>query len=76
MSYVFDLSKLRGKIREVFGTEEKWAKAMGFSNFTQNSKLNGKSYFKSNEIIKCCDLLHIDYNDIPTYFFHLEVRKI
>lgn len=31
---VFDYSKLRGKIKEVFGTQAKFAKAMGMSTVT------------------------------------------
>lgn len=38
---VFDYSKLRGKIKEVFGTQAKFAKAMGMSTVTLSAKLNG-----------------------------------
>ena len=37
---VFDYSKLRGKIKEVFGTQAKFAKAMGMSTVTLSAKLN------------------------------------
>ena len=36
----FDFSKLRGKIKEVFGTQEKFAKAMGMSSVSLSAKLN------------------------------------
>ncbi|WP_296875108.1 DUF739 family protein [Thomasclavelia sp.] len=69
MEYVFDYSKLRGRIREICGTEENWAKLMGFSDYTKSMKLNNKSYFKSNEITKCCKILKIPKEDIGVYFF-------
>ena len=41
---VFDYSKLRGKIKEVFGTQAKFAKAMGMSTVTLSAKLNGTDF--------------------------------
>lgn len=38
----FDYSKLRGKIREVFGTQESFAVAMKMSTVTLSAKLNGR----------------------------------
>lgn len=69
MKYEYDFSKLRGKIREVCKTEENWCRQMEFSNYTQNSRLNNKLCFKSDEIIKCCEILKIKKEEIGEYFF-------
>lgn len=37
---MFDYSKLKGKIKEVFGTQSAFAKAMGLSGVSLSSKLN------------------------------------
>lgn len=62
-------SKLRGAIREKFGTQEAFAKAMGKSNSTISSKLNGKTEWDRGEIEAACRLLDIPIVDAPAYFF-------
>ena len=54
---VFDYSKLRGKIKEVFGTQAKFAKAMGMSTVTLSAKLNGTVQFTAPEMNKACEVL-------------------
>ena len=65
MSY----SKLRGKIREVFGINENFAKAMGIDLSSLSAKLNNKSPWKRVEIEKACELLQIPIEDVYLYFF-------
>ena len=65
MSY----AKLRGKIREVFGTQEKFAEAMGMNRSTLSQKLNARFEWSRLEVLKACDLLGIDMPDIGDYFF-------
>lgn len=71
----FDYSKLRGKIREVFSTQEQYANSMDLSETSITNKLNNNSYFTQAEIIKSIDLLKIDVNEIGAYFFTLKVEK-
>ena len=71
MSY----SKLRGKIREVFGTQEAFAEAMGISTVTISQKLNGKVEWKTSEIVKACELLGVPLADNAEYFFMRKVKK-
>lgn len=61
--------KLRGRIREKFGTQEAFAKAMGMSETTLSSKLNGKTDWTRQEIEKAGKLLGIPIEEIPSYFF-------
>lgn len=62
-------SKLRGKIREVFTTNENFAKAMGMDLSSLSAKLNNKSPWKREEIEKACLLLHIPIEEVHLYFF-------
>lgn len=72
MEYEYDFSKLRGKIKEVCGTEENWCSQMGFSGYSKSAKLNNMFCFKSDEIMKCCKILDIQQEEIGKYFFTLK----
>lgn len=61
--------KLKLKIKEVFDTQEAFAKAMGMGKTALNQRLNGSVEWKSSEIAKACDLLHIPLTDAHLYFF-------
>lgn len=69
----FNYNKLRGKIREVFGTQDKFAEAMGLSNTSISFKLNNKSEWSQQEINKASRILGITDSEIALYFFTLEV---
>jgi len=71
----FNYGKLRGKIKEVFNTQEKFAKTVGMSTTTLSAKLNNKIQFSQNEIEKAVELLKIAKEDIPVYFFTTEVQE-
>lgn len=66
---MFDYSKLRGKIREVYGTQFDFAEAMGMSAVSLSEKLNNKTQFTQKEIDEACELLQIKKEEIPIYFF-------
>lgn len=65
----YDYSKLRGRIREVCGSEAAFAEAIGLSSVTVSSRLNGKTPFIQDEILAACSILSIDLGEIPVYFF-------
>lgn len=71
---MFDYSKLRGKIKEVFGTQAKFADAMGLSSVSLSAKLNNTVQFTQSEINKACELLSIPFELIPIYFFTEKVK--
>lgn len=71
----FDYSKLRGKIREIFKTQSAFAEAMGMSSTSLSAKLNNNVEFSQKEIDRAVDLLKIEKEDIPAYFFTLEVQE-
>ena len=72
---MFDFSKLYGKIREVFGTQEAFANAMGMGRNAVNQRLTGAIDWKSPEMVKACELLGIPLCDLWIYFFTPKVLK-
>ena len=69
MSY----AKLRGKIREKFGSEAAFAAAMGMNPASLSAKLGNKSPWKREEIEKACQLLDIPICEVHLYFFSREL---
>lgn len=69
----FDYSKLRGKIREVFSTQEAFASAMSMSTTSLSAKLNNKVEWSQKEISKAAEILNITAEEIPVYFLTLKV---
>jgi plasmid maintenance system antidote protein VapI len=69
----FNYSKLRGRIREVFGTQDRFAEAMGRSNTSISQKLNNKSEWTQKEINRAVEVLGIDDVDVSAYFFAQKV---
>ena len=70
----FDYALLRGRIREIFQTEKKFAEAMRKSKVKMSvvafsNKINGKTNFTQPEIIVMCELLNIPAEDTHIYFF-------
>lgn len=72
---VFNYSKLRGKIREVYGTESAFAVALGIGRVSLSQRLNNAAEFSRQEILQSCQLLEIPSSEIPDYFFAQEVQK-
>lgn len=65
----FNYSKLRGRIRERFVTEEEFAKAIGIGRTSLSHRLNGKLEFSQKEINQSIKVLGLTEEDIPAYFF-------
>ncbi|WP_195618448.1 DUF739 family protein [Clostridium paraputrificum] len=60
----FNYDKLRGRIVEKFGTQGRFAKALGVSERTLSLKLNNKIFFSQDEIAKISKLLNITLDEI------------
>ena len=60
--------KLRGKIREVYGSQAAFATAMGKDFSTISLKLNERMKWTWPDVVKACGLLGISLNDAPAYF--------
>ena len=72
---MFDYRKLRGRIIEIFGSVEKFAKEAKMTPTTIGRKLSGKSSWTQDEIVLSCILLNIPTREITVYFFTDEVEK-
>ena len=60
--------ELRNLIVARFQTMENFAKAMKLSQTTLSYKLNGKTQWRQNDIVRACDLLNIKDADVSYYF--------
>lgn len=70
---MFDYSKLRGRIKEILGTQAKFAESLKISEPTLSKKLNNETAFTQPEINKACEVLKIPFAEIPVYFFTLKL---
>jgi len=71
-----DYSKLKGRIKEKYGSQQDFAKAIGLSEKIISDKLNNKSYWKQSDIDAATELLGIKKEDIGIYFFNKKVQNI
>jgi len=71
----FDYSKLRGKIKEVFGTQDSFAEALGIGRVSLSQRLTNKLEFSQIEISNGAKLLGICDEQISAYFFTVRVQK-
>ncbi len=72
----YDYRKLRGRIKEIYGTQERFGKAMGLSEPGLSQRLNNITKFTQDEIYNACVLLSISTEDLCAYFFTRKVQKI
>lgn len=74
-SYEFDYSKLKGRIKEVLGTQEVYAEKIGLSRTSLSLRLSGKLEFTQQEIRKSCDVLEFEPSEIPAYFYNWSLEN-
>lgn len=72
----FDYSKLSGKIREIYGTQMEFAKAMNISERSISLKLRGKRAWTQTDIDGAIECLGLSEHDIPDYFFRKKIQNI
>lgn len=65
----FKYAKLRGRIKEKFGTEREFSEALGINQVTLSRKFSGKTQFSSNDIKQMSILLEIPLEEAGQYFF-------
>lgn len=69
---VYEYGKLRGKIKEVFGTQDAFAEKLEIGRVSLSQRLNNQLKFTQDEIFKACDILSIPREEIPIYFFTIK----
>lgn len=67
MNYTYD--RLRGRIIEKYGSQEKFAEILGLSSNSMSKKMNGKTGFSQKDIVRWSQLLDIDKSEYSSYFF-------
>lgn len=67
MSY--NHNKLRGKIKEIIGSEVEFAKLLGISQTTLSAKLNNKTDFTRTEILRITEELKLSQEEFYDVFF-------
>lgn len=72
----FNYAKLKGRIKEKYGTQEGFANAIGISPTTISFKISGKAKWRQDEIVKAAKLLEISKKEIVEYFFNYEVQEL
>ena len=65
--------KLRGKIKEVCGTQDAFAEKLGIGRVSLSQRLNNQLEFSQDEIFRSCEILNIDLSDMRAYFFTQKV---
>ncbi len=74
MGKLMDYRKLRGKIKEVFGTQKAYGEALGLSERSVSLKLNGTVPFTQPEILHSMVLFNEPLEKIDDYFFIVKVQ--
>lgn len=75
MDVVFNYDKLRGRIKERLGTQDRFAKEIGIGRVSLSQRLNNQLEFSAGEMLKSAQVLEFPLMDIPIYFFTEEVQK-
>lgn len=71
----WEYSKLKGKIKEIYDTQEAFSKEIGLSATSLNYKLNNQIQFRQEEIYAMINALSLEDSEIRVYFFTSFVEK-
>ena len=72
---MYNYSKLRGRIIEIYGSLGAFAEALGVSRQTVSNLITGKRQFTANTIESWIEKLDIPATEIGIYFFVQKVDK-
>lgn len=70
---VFNYSKLKGRIVEIYGSQGNFAEKYGISKQMMTYKMRGQRGITTKDIIKMSEMLRIPKEQIGEYFFTLAV---
>ena len=65
----FKYAKLRARIKEMYGTEGRFAEALNTTPISVSRKFNERTQFSSDDIKTWCSLLEIPIEEVGVYFF-------
>lgn len=69
----WNYQKLKGRIKELYNTQDAFAEALGIGRVSLSQRLNNQLEFSQDEIFKSCDILAIPMANVTEYFFTLNV---
>lgn len=69
MTRQWNYNKLRGRIKEVCGTQEEFANRLGIGYVSLSKRLNNQLDFTQAEIFRARDILSIPDGELDEYFF-------
>lgn len=69
----WNYQKLRGKIKEICGTQDIFAERIGIGRVSLSQRLNNQLEFTQEEIYRACEVLGISIEDVAVFFFTAEV---
>lgn len=75
MEVVFNYDRLRNRIKEILGTQDRFAKEIGLGRVSVSQSLNNQREFSAGEMLKAAQVLQFPTAEIPAYFFEPEVQK-
>ena len=75
MACNYDYRKLRGRIKEKFGTQSEFSKKLGLSEVSVSNKLNNIVDWGQEEMENAISILEIPNTDIMHIFLHMKLRK-
>lgn len=73
---IFDYARLRGAIRECFGTESAFANAIHRSPNYVSKCFQGKTNFDVLDVLNAATVLQIPQNEIGKYFFTRKEKSV
>ena len=73
MINTFDYRKLRGRIVEMYGTQNEFFEHLNISKTALSKKMQNKSGFSQDDVVEWCNLLDIDLKDVGSFFYALKV---
>lgn len=65
----YTYNKLRGRIVEKYGSQKKFAEALGISENSFSLKMNCRTGFSQADMDACASLLEIPIDEYGSYFF-------
>lgn len=68
--------RIRGRIVELFGSQQNFARHLGQTEQTVSKKLRGKATFSQEDIIRWCEALQIPAGEVGEIFFAPELSKL
>lgn len=70
---MFDYSKLKGRIKEICGTQDEFANRVGIGRVSLSKRLNNQLEFSQAEMLASAKVLNFNENEITDYFFKEKV---